>query len=298
MDSPMNPAGSRLALLPDMPSSLGYASYLEFTKAGLQPPGAAYLERDDNLLLQVVSPTITSTVRVTLRVLLPSGQINTWVESRAVLTATQAFNLLPLTALECFLLSVSISSDAPNRGACFVRLLIQRGTGSSDVALGQVLCQGYASLYETLTFPNGLPESSLAGSGLMRLVTVAAPGAGADFVVTVPAGRHWKLLGVEASLAASAAVASRSPNGVIDDGAANPFRIPGNILITATQTIFVNFLQGGAGASSSGLADIIPLPFGLRMLPGWRFSSITTNLQAGDQWSAVQLIVEEFCAPL
>jgi hypothetical protein len=119
-------------------------------------------------------------------------------------------------------------------------------------------------------------------------VNTAAPAAGAESITVVPAGQTWSLAGFTATLTTSATVANRTVNFVIDDGAGHIiWQGAAAVVQTATQVVTY---QGNAGvpAGAAVVGGILQMPFPASMVmqPGWRIRTLTTNIQAGDQWSA------------
>jgi len=121
------------------------------------------------------------------------------------------------------------------------------------------------------------------------VLTVAAPAAGADWSLTVPAGHIYEVLSIQASLVTSAAVATRQVSLTLSNGVAvfltlaagfsqltgltrryawYPFANPYTVLPDGINEIPTTILQGLSIIASS-----------------------TALIDAGDQWSAVKLQV-------
>lgn len=127
-----------------------------------------------------------------------------------------------------------------------------------------------------------------------RLVTIAAPAAGVDLVATIPDTRKWKVWSLSAQFTTSAAVANRVPHIVItaQPDAKVVFNVPPNQNQPASGTATYS---AGAGvfAVTFDNANVMVLPVELELLQKWTIGFSTTNLQAGDQWSAMSLLVTE-----
>lgn len=127
-----------------------------------------------------------------------------------------------------------------------------------------------------------------------RVVPVANPLAGADVVAKVPQNGKWSVSALSAILTTSATVANRVPHLQITDGGAGhvvyDFPLGTNILAGLTTR-----LSAGTGviAQSNDNSAVLVLPFDLDLLGGWTVGFSTTALQAGDQWSALAVLVEE-----
>lgn len=127
-----------------------------------------------------------------------------------------------------------------------------------------------------------------------RVITLAKPAAGADFLAKVPTPAQWRVQCMAAQLTTSAAIANRVPHLVITDGQGNTvynFPPPGNQV------------QGTVGIYSAGTtvvsaqvdgATVWVLPFPMKLLQGWTIGSLTTAIDAGDQWANVVLHVKEW----
>lgn len=128
-----------------------------------------------------------------------------------------------------------------------------------------------------------------------RVALVTAPAAGAEFALTAPGNGLWRVLSIAFRLVASAAVANRTVTLVADDGSSVWFRSAPTIQQTAAQTVDYGAYAGGAPGGVSGVAGSMPLvQDGLWLQPGWRLRSITSGIDALDQYSAIVALVEEF----
>jgi hypothetical protein len=127
-------------------------------------------------------------------------------------------------------------------------------------------------------------------------VTGTTPGAGSEINETVPAGVIWQLKTFIYKLTTSATVANRTSHLIIDDGA--------NVLLNSASVIAQVASNGltyntGDDAFSLTVADNmvwLQSVASLRLLPGYRLRTLTTNLQAGDQYTAPQYLVTEWLA--
>jgi hypothetical protein len=159
-----------------------------------------------------------------------------------------------------------------------------------------VLIQGYLSAYKNLAWPPGVTEDPAGGVGAIVSVTGTTPGAGSEINETVPAGVIWQLKTFIYKLTTSATVANRTSHLIIDDGA--------NVLLNSASVIAQVASNGltyntGDDAFSLTVADNmvwLQSVASLRLLPGYRLRTLTTNLQAGDQYTAPQYLVTEWLA--
>lgn len=189
--------------------------------------------------------------------------------------------------------SVRAIVGAPLRGQCFAVVEIVRGRDAAMQPLG-VVAQGYAFASTGLAWPGSPIVDSVDGPGLIRSIAVADPAAGAEWSETVPTNARWRLLGVDAPLVTDVTVANREVVLTIDDGANIVAEITAAQNQAASLTRRYSFARGvQRGVSATATIINAPLPDAL-LLAGYRVRSVTTNLQAGDNWGAPRLWVEEW----
>lgn len=127
-----------------------------------------------------------------------------------------------------------------------------------------------------------------------RILTIKKPAAGVDVKASVTAPAKWMLWSLRASLTTSGVVANRVPHLQITDGP------NGNVVLdfpasgnqTAGSTIAYSASAGGVVASFDN-TNVFVLPAQVEMLQGWTIGFATTAIDAGDQWSALALMIEE-----
>lgn len=113
----------------------------------------------------------------------------------------------------------------------------------------------------------------------------AVPAAGSD-PAPFTAVANSVLESVDLTLTTSATVANRQVTLIIDDGVNVVYRLNASAVQTASQTVEYTF---AAGMQESPLRNGV-LAHGLPTMTiggGWRVRIVTTNLQAGDQWTAM-----------
>jgi hypothetical protein len=185
-------------------------------------------------------------------------------------------------------------TGSPQAGQTFVRIAVRRGAGAAFERLG-VIIQGSITSMTARAFPGSAIVASTDGSGFVRSVSGTQPAAGLEIAETVPARARWQVIAFRASLITSAVVASRGPSIQFDAPAGGIMRSvdPGAV---AASTI-------GQIVAACGLDAIAPvglnvLQFGLPspsvLLAGTIISTVTVNLQAGDQWGFPTMQVLEW----
>lgn len=130
---------------------------------------------------------------------------------------------------------------------------------------------------------------------LVLTVRPTLPAAGAEFVATVPAGVIWELIGLQATLTASAVVANRQPSLLVRDADQTQlarFGQPGTV--TASTGATIEWWAGlGMTATVGPQMSGLPAP-PLVLTAGAQLRSLTGGLDAGDQWSALVLTVRQW----
>lgn len=189
---------------------------------------------------------------------------------------------------------VTATTGAGHRGQTLATILLVRPPISAFLPK-QVLAQDYITTQMGPSWPGGRIASGVEGQGMLYSFTVANPAAGADWIQTVPTGARWRLWATSASLTTSAAVANRSSSLRLDDGVTPLWQAGHNVVQTAGITLLWTFTLGLANlVLASGTASTQPMLPVATLLAGWRIQSFTSSLQAGDQWSAIRLLVEEW----
>jgi len=267
-----------------------------FRRHKVGPPGALYVTLDDVILFQGWAPLANTTVRLSIRMLSPRGEIVPCFFSIVVAAAGVTPTLSKITNLEGFLLSMSAEVASGLAGAVWVNVVIQRGVGTSDVTQGLNLLQGYPSLTDTLSWPQPPPVKSIDNRGLANVVAVANPGAGADYAITVPAGVNWLLRSMRFQLVTAVAVANRFVVVLLQDNLGNTFaQIPAGPVQAASLT-FQYTLANGLTVQSVNNVNITGLPLEARLPGGFQIKTSTAAIQAADQFSGMALELETFTA--
>lgn len=260
----------------------------------IKPDYGFYIQSDDRLFVAAYSSVASLVVRFSGYFLDARGEVNHYAidvaptSDRAVTSELQIFG-------EGFLLSCTahLLTGNANRGQCYVRARIQRGTGATLVPIAQVL-GGYVTDDYSPSFPYGKIEGPLEGPGMLRSVTGTDPAAGVELAETVPTGARWRLCEVRFTFTADATVTSRRVRLGLDDGT-NLFRQGLSDEAHTAGNAFA-YSAGNWGATQSAAGGTKPLMFPLPadLLAGWRMVTATINLQAGDNYSAPQMMVEEW----
>lgn len=130
--------------------------------------------------------------------------------------------------------------------------------------------------------------------GVRRVVQVPNPAAGADWSVTVPAGVQWRVLSGVSTLTTSAIAATRHPtiDVTVDDVLVYIGPFSASIVANAAAQFSI-YVDVASPIVASGTSDpFMIMPFDI-IPQGGVIASHTNSLEAGDQWSATSLWVEE-----
>lgn len=189
-------------------------------------------------------------------------------------------------------LQVRATAGTPRRGQCFVLVEVVRGSGSAVESLG-ALIQDYATTTSRLSWPGSAILASSAPPGALRSITGTDPAANAEISETVPTNARWRLLALMATLVSDGTVANRDAALTIDDGTTVVGRFPAGQNQAASLT--TRYVWAAAGSRFTIAGDrtiVVPIP-DLWYPDGYRFKTVTFNLQATDNWGPPQLFIEE-----
>ena len=140
-----------------------------------------------------------------------------------------------------------------------------------------------------------LAESDKVLPGIRGVINVPAPAAASEWSVAVPGGQRWKLVGGQATLTTSATVANRN-GGVQITSLGVLIYVNVNTFNVTASTNHVYVYQQGTTTNASGTigtTNWIPTlcPW---LIQGDTIGSLTGNLSAGDQYSAISLVFEQY----
>lgn len=268
---------------------------ITFEVARVAPPSELYIGPGDELLVNVCTSYPGAWLAIMARLLRPDGVIVPMEWSiRPQGNRLNYSRVCPLT--EGYLLSLALVPigvvEFVKHGQMWVQALIYR---SGDFY--RLLLTGYATAFRVLSWPGAGQESSVEGSGYIRSITGTDPAPGLEFVETVPVNARWRPILVYYTLSTSATAILRYARLAIDDGT-NLLAILATAM-TQGASCTGTYVYGGGLMTTSllGLYGQGSLPAHLSMRAWYRLRTITENLQAGDNYSAPQLLVEEWLEP-
>lgn len=191
------------------------------------------------------------------------------------------FRTMVLAAIAAFLLPAAAHAQTCNKTATVSLSASIAATEIVPVPSGpqsRVIVCGF-----TLTAGDGL--SSLAGTN---------PAVGAEISDTVPANARWRPLAMSYSFVTSATVANRETAVTFDDGTTVYSREPSRATQAASLTRqYALSPMNVFGTVAQDTTITVPLP-DVWLPAGHRIRTATTALQAGDDYSAPQYLVQEY----
>lgn len=253
-----------------------------------------FLTGEESLRVHSFNAAPGVTLALEGRLLTPTGDIVP-VSGPMATTTDRAMQTAPHALGAGWLLNLSVraTAGAPRVGQCYVVVEVVRGQTGAFQSLGAIL-EGYVTDTTPLVWPGAVCRSSADGPGVIRSITGSDPAANAEFSETVPTNARWRLLGVDVALVTDANVANREVVLTIDDGAAIVAEIAAGTAQAASLTRRYSFARGvqRGGPAASTIINA-PIPDAI-LMGGYRVRSATANIQAGDNYGAPQLWVEEW----
>jgi hypothetical protein len=123
----------------------------------------------------------------------------------------------------------------------------------------------------------------------------AAPAAGKPWKVTIPAAYLWRIVSLRVVLTSSAQAANRSPGvAILDNRGTIYYEAVAAQVLPAAQKVGVSVVESPTLITSEkDVPQVLAIP---EMLfePEFVLEGVTTNLQTEDQFSAVQVLAEQF----
>lgn len=263
----------------------------------VSPPAALLLSADDSILVQVWNSSSGQSLSVDYRLLLPIGVI---VPAREVIrpSSDRLVNAFHIRTNEGFLLSLAINTltSGTKPGETFARAQLFRGrTTSTAEQFGQLLTSGYVSAQNSLGWPPGKLEGSLDTRVATRAITGTDPAAGVEISETVPTNARWRLVAFRFVFTTSATVATRTVQLEFRNAGVPVLFI--NSVASQTAGLiheYIYFIGAPYALDVLGGDHLAPLPEGAWLGAGDRIDTNTSNLQAGDNFEAPRLVVEEW----
>ena len=271
---------------------------ISFQTERVPPPAWLYVERGDRLLLQVWNSTPDVRVDLSMRLLLPNGEVSPNYY-QFMPTADRALTMWYIPLTEAFLISVTIFPAIVSvpAGSCWVRCMLVHGAGSGQL-YPQGIAGGYIARGCVLSWPYPRFQNPVEGPGHLRLIEGTDPAPGVSIAETVPVGARWKLVSVFCWLATSAAAGDRHVYLELMSPAGVWLWIPPALAQPASFTYYYTWAIGINPYTSSIVGLVArPLPDQLTLTPGQQFLVQCTGILAGDDFGPPRYLVEEWVEP-
>ncbi len=281
---------------PDRPTDvISKPALALFKNERIDPPSRVYLTRNDRLFFAASANASSNPVTLRGRRLdVPTGQV---LPFEIVLTPTggRVFSTTTVELAEGWLLSLAVQGTngfaQSGAGYCVVAIVRPNSSGAQSY---ETLLMGYWNNSTPISWPEFPLRYSTDGPPALVTVVGTTPAAGAEIAETVPTGARWKLRALQVTFTTSAAVANRNPVFIFDDGVNVFCRTGTDVLITASQGRFLQLFHATNRSTAATVTDLyIPIPAELSLANGYRIRTVTANIQAADQYSALVYNVEE-----
>jgi hypothetical protein len=272
---------------------------MQTQQAGARPlptlaPQGIYVEGDDYLLVSSLNAVANVAIVIGGRTLQPSGRPQPFQE-RHVCTADRLAATSIVRLGEGWLqeLTAIVIGATPMIGQTFVRVDLVRGEGPGR-SIHATLIQGPLTAFARAAWPGTPVQTTIGLPGAIRALAGTDPAANTEIQETVPAGARWRVLSLRAALVTDANAANREVAITFDDGTTVYAEAHSGVNHAASLTRQYAASRGGVrGAASTGTGILIAIPE-LVLPAGHRLGTNTTNRQAGDNWGAPHMLIEEW----
>lgn len=270
-----------------------YGPQITFRTEDVLPPTALYISPEDSVWVWAVVTNIAADLYLQIRMLMPTGEIKLIPYD---FNATAAYSWAPVFSVppvEGYILGVQICADNPPRGQCYVSVMVMRGTPPTLMNAGQVLCQGYTSTMNILSYPESTLQSCFDGPG--ALGTIYLPNVtGAPAFFQPNAYTRWKFMSCLFALTTSATAGNRNVFVALID----PLNVtvgiwPASVAQPPSTTYQYTFSAGG---SNNAVAPLVTIggPAEVWVSPQGQVELNASNLQPGDVFNSMAGYVEEW----
>jgi hypothetical protein len=204
--------------------------------------------------------------------------------------AETTYQLIAGTLLD---VSVTPRTGTPRHGQCYVTIGLALSVQPTTTYY-ELLAKGYVTPSDGLLWPGGLYLDSVEGTGFLSATIGADPAAGAEIVYQIPLPARWRIRGAIFNLVTSATVIARTVNLTIDLAGTVLYNFPGTTTQAASLTRTYNLAEYAYQPAAVGSSIFFAIPFNLVLSGGWYLRTVTTNLQAGDDFGAPVITYEEW----
>ncbi len=230
------------------------------------------------LVIQNKAGTNTSTY-VKVAVVTREGlQIFPITLDNSIEITTQTFKLNDIPIL----VSAYDSGPAIEQGNCYISAFLRLNGQAFYTLFSGLVYRG-----KGISWPTNVIEDTTPTHGMITEMNIADPAAGAELTYTVPDNRIFVLQGVRFSLVTAVAAANRRVHLNIQFPGGWDFDFFSSYDQTASLTRYYTCTHVGTLLDDQDDNDvIIPIPPNLFLTQGAVISTVTTNLQAADNFGA------------
>lgn len=280
---------------PPEPVILTTYPFTTFSYRNLRPETALYFAREDDLRVEITSSVAGLVVATRARFLRTDGIIIP-VDVQVSPTSNRVATVVQTRLGEGFMLNIAVSilTGTPQHGSVYASVRIARGSQASPFFLNQLVAD-----YVTQTYSPGWPTSNIVPTvgqvGNIRNVLGTNPAAGAEISETVPTNARWRLhlLRFQGTFDGTA-VTRRVRLAISQDG--DTFYAHSSPATSGAGEVTIFHWCRGLGfeqATSFSGIQVHGLP-DMWLPAGSIIFTSTVGLQAGDDFSAPQIQVEEW----
>lgn len=268
---------------------------VEFTNRFVQPPSGLYVFRDDKLFVRSQSRFVSQQLILRARLLTPAGNIATLEYKHETNIASREPTLTTHNISEGFLIGLALVPETATfaRGDAYATVGITRG-GDEPGSITQVLASDYIEALSGPTFPTGPVLSTVSGRGALNDELQTDPAAGDEFSITIPNRARQRLVSAFFTLVTDGTAADRRFTLEL----ATVGGVMVQTLATASQpastTRSYSLAHWGESPGLIASTEMINWPDHAFMSGGNFLRTNTANLQAGDNYVAPLLFIEEW----
>jgi len=260
------------------------------------PPSPLYVGVDDNLVVGAATSQTNEVVTVNYRLLRAADGVIVAGQFTVAPASTRAIAVQTQQLAEGFLLSVSVKAAvATTRGMTFVRAFLGAGPfGAGEPSY--MLLADYVTTAMAPAHPNGRVLAPSEGPGFVHYIGLAPPVAGNNWVLTCATNQRLRVISTAFLFTTAAGGANRSVFLQLAEslgGRAGWFSLSTPAIPPSTPEAISAATDNASGADTA-LNLHIPLTRELWLAPGQVFESQCANLAAGDAFTSVSIVVEEW----
>lgn len=270
-----------------------YGPQVTFRTEDVLPPAAYYISPEDRVTVWLMTGTLTQTIYLQMRLLMPTGEIKL-IPYQFAPQSTFSWNVaFEVPPWEGYLVGAMCWSDNPQRGQCFISVQLMRSAPPSLTVAGIVLMQGYTNTLNVLSYPTSTLESTFSGRGAFLTITKPSQ-TGSQVILQVPPNTLWKLYSFTFTLSTSAAAGNRLAAVTQFDTSSNQLGVWPAGFTQSASTLYVYTFAPGQVNNASGPYATIGAPSDISVPAQTSLQTFVENLDAGDQFINIAAVVEQW----